>query len=382
MDVLVILIFIIGSALIGVILVTLFRRDPSESTDQASSDYAEGLNFLLLGERESALQKLREAVKKNSTNIDAYLKIGDILRELGQVEKAINVHKYLTVRSGLNPRQQEDILRSLAKDYQAATEFDKALGVLSQVLQQDRTVRWAQDMQLKLYEQKQDWDRAFQVYKEHKKLFKEASNGRLALYRVQEGLQLIEDGKTKDGQSRFREAMKIDPKNPAAYICLADSLTGEDKGDEALKVLQEFVEKIPGQSHLAFERLEGLLYEGGRYGEIVTLYRKIIGKQPDNIDARLALAENYEKKGELGEAISACLGVLERDPSNELAKKYLIRLYHSSGDKEKAADHALTLVEDTLNQRKIFSCKLCDFESEKPFWRCPECLEWVTFTSN
>ncbi|MCG8604978.1 tetratricopeptide repeat protein, partial [bacterium] len=313
MDVLVILIFIIGSALIGVILVTLFRKEPSEFSEQASSDYAEGLNFLLLGERENALHKLREAVKKNSANIDAYLKIGDILRELGQVEKAINVHKYLTVRSGLNPRQQEEILRSLAKDYQTAAEFDKALGVLSQVLQHDRTVRWAQDMQLKLYEQKQDWDKAFQVYKEYKKLFKEAPNGKLALYRVQEGLKLIEDGKTKDGQGRFREAMRIDPKNPAAYICLADSLTGEDKGDEALKVLREFVEKIPGQSFLAFERLEGLLYEGGRYGEIVNLYRKIIDKQPDNIDARLALAENYEKKGELGEAISACLGVLERD---------------------------------------------------------------------
>lgn len=382
MDFVVLLIFVIVSALVGVALVMLFRRESAVPSDEAAIDYAQGLNCLLMGDRESALRKLTEAVKKNSDNIDAYLKIGDILRDLGRIEKAINVHKYLTVRPGLSASQHEDILRSLAKDYQAAKDYDKALGVLNQILQEDGSLRWAREMKLKLYEQKEEWDKAFQVYKEFKRNFKETPNGRLALYKVQEGLQLMEGGKAKDGQSRFRDAIKIDPANPAGYLCLADALTEDNRTDDALKVLRDFVMKVPAQSYLAFDRLQDLLYEGGRYGEIETLYHKIIEKQPDNLAARLALVENYEKKGDLSQAIAACSGVLEKDPRNELAKKYLVRLYHKSGDKDRAADQALTLVDDALNQKRLFSCKACEYEAEEPFWRCPECLEWETYTNN
>ena len=383
MDPTFVLIVVIVSAIVALMAFLLLRRKPDgHARDDAALDYAEGLNYLLAGDQEAALRKLREAVSKDTNNVDAYLKIGDILREAGRVEKAIQVHKYLTVRTGLSPKLQAAILQSLVKDYIAARQFDQALGVIDEVLAQDRSADWAKEMKVKLYEQKEEWEQAYQAYKQLLRSRGRASNGRLALYKVQEGVKLLESGKAKEARHCFKEAIKIAPQSPPAYINLADSYRRENRKSEALKVLKQFVERAPGESYLAFEPIKQLLYEGGVYGEIENLYLDLIEAQPDNLVARLALAELYEKKGELDKAIQTCAQVLEKDPDNELAKKHLVRLYHEAGDNEKAVQEALDLIEQTLKRKQLYRCKACGYESEELFWRCPECLEWETFVKN
>ncbi|MFQ5824605.1 MAG: tetratricopeptide repeat protein [bacterium] len=382
MDFTSVIIFILLSVIVALGLIYLFQKRPASRLDEAAIDYTEGLNLLLLGKQKSALKKFKNAVTKNSNNIEAYLKIGDILRDMEQVERAINVHKYLTVRSGLTLHQHQEILKSLAKDYQAAKEFDKALGVINKIIEEDKKNLWAHEMKLQLYEKKEEWDKAFLAYKELKKLKAEFKNGRLALYKVQEGLQLIDHGKDKEAQNRFRDAMKIDPKSPPAYIYLADSYKRENRKSDALKILKHFIEKVPEHSYLAFERIKELLYEGGVYGEIENIYMEIIDSQPDNITARLALSEIYEKKGELEKAINTCLEVLEKDPLNKTAKQYLVKLYHESGNDVEAVKQALALIEESLNKKEKFRCELCGYKSEEPFWRCPVCFEWETFVKN
>lgn len=382
MDYTLIFTFVLLGAAIAFGIIFLFKKKPPTALDEATTDYTEGLNLLLAGEREAALKRLREAVTKNSRNVDAYLKIGDILRELGQVDRAINVHKYLTVRSGLSPKQREEIMHSLAKDYEQAREFDKGLEVLNQVLEENKHAVWAQEMKLRLYELKEEWDNAFQTYKELRKHRGESRNGRLALYKVQEGLQLIQNGKERDARARFKDAIRIDPNSPPAYIYLADSYRRENRNSDALQVLKEFVERVPSQSYLAFERIKDLLFEGGVFGEIENVYLEIIEIQPNNLMARLALAEIYEKKGELEKAIAVCQDVLEKDPANEIAKKYLVRLYHEAGDDEKSVSQALNLINESLKHKEMFRCKECGHTSPEPFWRCPQCLEWETFIKN
>lgn len=374
--------YVIVIAALAFLAMYLFRKKPAAAQDQSAADYTEGLNLLLAGERDAALKRFRDAVTKNSRNVDAYLKIGDILREMGQVERAINVHKYLTVRSGLSPKQRQEIMHSLAKDYQNAREYDKGLEVLNKVLEENKHAVWAQEMKLKFFELKEEWDNAFQAYKDLRKNRGESKNGRLALYRVQEGLQLIQNGKEREARTRFKDAIKIDPGSPPAYIYLADSYRRENRNSDALQVLKEFVERVPSQSYLAFERIKDLLFEGGVFGEIENVYLEIIEIQPNNLMARLALAEIYEKKGELEKAIATCQDVLEKDASNEIARKHLVRLYHKTGDDEKSVSQALDLIDDSLKHKQMFKCKECGYQANEPFWRCPQCLEWETFIKN
>lgn len=364
MEATVILLFIILSCLAGLIASLAIRKKTGKLNSDAAASYAEGLNLLLAGDQERALKKFRETVSGDSRNVDAYLKIGDILRSVGETERAINVHKYLTVRPGLTHKQRTEILQSLARDYEAAKHFEKALSVLDKVLQADKTAHWAREMKLSLFESMSDWSSAFRTYKELKSRNGGFSPRRLAIYKVREGLRLLDDGAEKNAIACFKEAIKINPEGPAGYIALADSYKRMAQQNDALKVLRQFVERVPKQSFLAFSRIKDLLYEGGVYGEIENVYQEIINLQPDNLMARLALAENYEKKGTVEKAIDECLEVLEKEPDNKVARKHLVKLYHKSGNHHKALEIALELIDESLTKKEASKFELSDFLAE------------------
>ncbi len=369
MEMTAILIFVIVGALAALFSLLLFRKKGAPSADHAATCYAEGLNLLLAGEREQALEKLKLAVGVDSENVDAYVKIGDILRSLGDTRRAINVHKYLTVRKGLSLKQHSAILQSLACDYFEAEMYEQALKVLQKVLDVDRNALWAQRMRLKIYEATADWPKAFQAYKALKNQNGGISKRKLALFKVREGLRLsLEAGDEKDAQACFKEAIRIDPEGPAGYIAMADSYVGQKRKDDALRILRKFIERAPADSYLVFGRLKDLLYEGGVYGEIEHIYHEIKKSQPDNLTVRLALAENFEKKGELERAVNECLAVLEKDPENKHARTYLVKLHHKSGNNAAALEVALGLIDEFLlktETRRFELSELLDADEDK-----------------
>lgn len=349
MEMTAILLFVIIGALAALFSLLLFRKKTSPSADQAAAYYAEGLNLLLAGEREQALEKLKKTVSVDSENVDAYVKIGDILRSFGDTKRAINVHKYLTVRKGLTSKQHSTILRSLACDYFEAAMYEQALKVLQKVLDIDRNALWARQMRLKIHEATADWPKAFQAYKALKSQSGGINKRKLALFKVREGLRVSQEGgDEKEAQACFKEAIRIDPEGPAGYIAMADSYVGQERKDDALKVLRKFIERAPADSYLVFGRLKDLLYEGGVYGEIENIYHEIKKSQPDNLTVRMALAENFEKKGELERAVNECLAVLEKDPENKHARTYLVKLYHKFGNNAAALEMALGLIDEFL----------------------------------
>jgi lipopolysaccharide biosynthesis regulator YciM len=199
---------------------------------------------------------------------------------------------------------------------------------------------------------------------------------------VEEGVKLMAERREKEARSRFKEAIKIAPECPPPYIHLADAYLSEERNQEALEVLRQFIERNPDQSYLAFERLKELLYQGGVYSEIENVYLEIIEQQPDNLQAHLALVENYEKKGEIEKAIDVCSEILDRDGTNQVAKKYLVQLYHRTGDDKAAVNMALELINGSIEQKNNFRCRECNYESDEIFWRCPHCLAWETATRN
>ena len=63
--------------------------------------YTEALNMLVRGDSENAIRLLRDVVKQDTNHLDAYLQLGDILRQEGNSQNAIKIHQSLTVRPGL-----------------------------------------------------------------------------------------------------------------------------------------------------------------------------------------------------------------------------------------------------------------------------------------
>ena len=92
----------------------VYERIISGGKKPESTIYLDALRDLLDGRQEAAFTKLRQVVAEDANNLDAYLRLGRILRENNQPQRALQVHKDLTLRSGLSKPERGAILREIA----------------------------------------------------------------------------------------------------------------------------------------------------------------------------------------------------------------------------------------------------------------------------
>ena len=94
-------------ALIGVFLIIfLFKPKKKRRTE---SIYTNALNAMVRGDTRTALSNLRDVVKQDSEHINAYLQMGNILRQDNNGQAAIKIHQSLMVRPNLNNEIRLDI---------------------------------------------------------------------------------------------------------------------------------------------------------------------------------------------------------------------------------------------------------------------------------
>ncbi|MDW7680241.1 MAG: tetratricopeptide repeat protein, partial [bacterium] len=371
--------FGVGVAILVVAAMMIYLiRKPKLKRD-ASFEYTTALNYLIAGEKTEALKKLRESVRYDTNNIDAYLKIGDILREQGMFDRAIKIHRGLIIRRNLSAGQKIDILESLVKDYQSAGKFERAIKAADHLVAMTKGEIWVLDIRLKLYEAAGQWDKAIDALKNLQREKGEKDKSLLALYLVEAGLQLTREGRERDGRLKFREAIKQDSSCPPAYLYLSDSYIRENRYNDALSELKKFITQAPQNAYLAFNRIKDILFHEGVFGQVENIFRNLLEMHPDNEPIRLALADVYERKGELNRAIDLCYAGLEKDNNSLSVKRYLVRFLPRAGKSNEALKYASELI-DTLFEKQVdqFICKACGFESKIPLWRCPKCHQWDT----
>ena len=371
---------IIGLSSLGAILIAIivfqYLTRTSNKQESAVRDYAEALNYIIAGQANKALEKLRRSVRIDTNNVDAYIKIGDLFRNMGKVDRAIKVHLDLTVREELKADQQYQIFRSLVLDYHVAGEHDSAMKYVEKILSYAKDDEWALDWKLRLSELLYDWETAFTVNKRIQKKRGAKDPSILALYRVELGTQLEKKGKNKEARIRCREAIKIDAKCVPAYLKLCDSYIAENRKKDALRELKHLITAVPEWSHLAFFRIKDILFDVGSYSDIEEIYRAIIKNNPNHVEANLGLASLYEQKGEIFKAIEFCQKALKKDSGSVKAQTMLARLLHSVSKYEESAQYALEALDQLSDIQEKFTCKQCGFESTIPFWHCVRCGAW------
>lgn len=379
------LFYYVAIALILIIIVAVIyasfriRKQKLRNRFEAN-EYIRALNYLIEGNYSLAVEYFYKAVQKDTENIDAYLKLGDIFRHQKKVEKAIKIHNELLVRRNLDHLTKTEIIRSLTLDYFAAEKYDKALESINSLFAVEPKNVWAKKQQVAIFEAKQDWESAFKALKLLDKWEKqEAVQNQLSLYKVEQAKQKFREKKEKEGRILLREAIKIEANCSAAYIALGDSYVRAERFTDAIKTWVEFVRKVPHQSYLVFDRLQEVLYSMGSYSEIENILQELYQENSKNLDIVFTLADIRARKGELDTAIGLCKSALEIDPGSIQAKLRLVKLYDRKEDKEKALKVAVELAEQSAEVRHDFHCSVCNYHTDEVLWHCPNCGAWNSF---
>ncbi|MBN2105658.1 tetratricopeptide repeat protein [bacterium] len=368
----------IGSVIILAASLLLFRRN-RKHTERGPSLYMDALNSMLEEKHQEALEKLKLTVKADTENIMAYIYLGVVLRKLKLPVRASKVHKNLLVRNHLPSKQLNTILHHLILDYQEAGMADHAVEVAERLIQSNKHDLETKTLLLSLYEEKQDWDKAFFHRQSLNRWMKKKDQDILALYKVQAGLRQTGDSHEREGRIRFREAIKLYKKCVPAYLYWSDSYRREGRNNEALKILKEFLQAVPEWAHLGFDRLKTLLFDMGRYGDIEALFNLVIRKKPNRPDAYLELMDLYVRAGKYDKALDLAQKSLDLYPDNSRCRMALIRIYEQQNRTDEALEEAKKLIHKEHLKNIIFACSHCGFESSDPLWLCPQCRHWKTF---
>ncbi len=336
--------------------------------------YTQALSALVGGDRVEALRRLKEAVQLDSENLDAYVRLGDLLRESGQVQKALAVHRDLTVRPRLQEADRVRILESLTRDYLAADRFEEAGQSAERLRHIDRTNRFGARALQQVAEALHDWSRALQVVEERTKQ-EGLDKTSLSRYRGFVGAEELAVGRTKEARQHFEEALKLDPECLLAELYLGDMEETEGRMDKAVDHWRNVALKAPQHADLVFDRLERAFFELGNYGEVVSFYRELLDRSPReaSVPALLALAEIHRRKGDLVEAEAFIQEALEVDPDHMRARRQLVKLALDRRDPHAALIHVDRLLSNMERGEGPGNCRHCSRPLDRALWRCPHC---------
>lgn len=343
------------------------------------SSYIQALHLYMEKRLDEAIVQLKATVKQDTNNIMAYIHLGNIYREKGDGQRAAKIHRNLLVRGDLKESEIDTVLQQLMIDYQTTGEFNKAAHIAERLVQRKKNDIEVKRCLLSLYEKKGDWDKAFFYRQSINKWTKKKDTHILALYKVMAANQLAKNGKEHEARIRFHEAIKIDKRCTPAYLYWGDSYKREGRIEDALKIWQDFVNKQPENAHFAISRLQNILYELGRFGEIEKIYQNIIKKKPKDPAIQIQLIEIYRKQGKLALALTLCEDVIDKHPDCIPCYYAKIVLLQQNGKTNDALQTAIHLLESEINHSKEYSCDACGHQSIEPLWHCPACHSWNTF---
>ncbi|UCF78083.1 MAG: tetratricopeptide repeat protein [Candidatus Eiseniibacteriota bacterium] len=343
------------------------------------SAYTQALNCLLEGGEEEAIRKLREAVREDTQNIDAYIRLGDLLRQRGELENALRVHRGLTVRSISDQTVLESLYRSLAEDYLACGKYQEAIACAKKIRAMNKRNAFPLRLMVRVYEIQREWDKAYEMEEELEKLERKRGRPFLALHKSHSGYDLLKRGKPREAERYFKDALRLDSECVPALLYLGDIYFQDGNLRRAISLWELIVTRFPKIAHIVFERLEKAYFERGNLGDIVAVYEAVLRDSPKNVRTLVELACLHQKKGDLREAVRVLREALEYDPSSTLARQHLIGFLHEMGQTEQAIDETKKLLEVISPRTEDFVCSECGYRSSDVLWRCPKCQEWETF---
>lgn len=354
----------------------LFSRDAAAGPPRPETAYQRGVHALLAGDKDAALEAFADTVQQDSANIDAYIHLGNLLRERGEAARALDLHRKLTARPARTPAQDKAIREALVLDWIAVGRPHEAIEAATELRERDRKNGAGLPLLLQAYEAGGEWDRAYDVRVEMAKARGERETGALARYRAAIGEIELRNDRLEEAARHFKAALKLEREHPVALLRMGDIYYETNHPDRAMRLWEGLAAAHPEHAHLVLERLEVSYFERGRFGDLASLYESMLQRNPHDARILLALARMHLKRGDLGEATHAAREALTAEPHSLEARLLVIEIHRRLGDSARALNEVDTLLRE-LGGAAPPVCPRCGERAEEYWSRCPSCLAWM-----
>ena len=265
-------IFIIIIVVLSLIIFLLVNsRSKNIPTDAEAFNNA--LKALVNGDKERAYHLLREIISKDSNNIDAFLLLGDIVREK-DVNQAIKIHQTVILRPQISQSKKIEAHIALSKDFIKNGNIPKAVDELNNILNMDSSNKWALLKLKDIATENKNWKEALKHEKKlmkvdihHKKNDESMLNYYIAM-----------DYKSKDNIKNYVYYLEKSAKSENIYPDSALELANHNMSNAELAIsyYKLYAKHMPSQRTVAFNKIENILFDSQKYDEVENLYRSLL----------------------------------------------------------------------------------------------------------
>jgi lipopolysaccharide biosynthesis regulator YciM len=348
-----------------------------------SPHYILGLNFLVSGQIDQAIEELSRAASVDSNALEVHMILGNLYREKGQVGKAITEHQGLLQRPRLSKLEHAYVLLCLGLDYKRGGFVDRALDAFTEVLRLDPQNEYALVNTQKLQEEQHQWMEAFDTRQRLAKLTDAnaapQNQAILAFLENEIGLEAMRRKDYAEAIKRFDGAIDLDARAVPAYLNLGDVRVAQGDERAASEIWERLVSVAPDRAYLAFDRLEALAFRTGNPDRFTRLCRRLIDENPQDWRARLALSRHLATAGHPREALDLLFAALVQNPHalsiHQAIWRALGQLHHPAS----LVDRYTELTQHAVFYLDPHVCMRCRYRSTELLWQCPHCHDWNTF---
>jgi len=352
-----------------------------------SPHYLLGLNFLVSSQIDPAIDELTKAAARAGDALEVHVMLGNLYREKGQVGRAISTHQALLQRPKLRKLEQAHVLLCLGLDFKRGGFVDRALEAFDEVLRLDPNNPHALVNLEKLHADQHQWLEAYNIRRSlvesSDAADKERHEAILAFLENELGLEALKRSDYAGAAARFQAAIDLDARVVPAYLNLGDVYRAEGKLNEAIALWERAIEIVPERAYLAFERLESAYAPGGGgRNRFALLCRRLIGANPQDWRARLALSRHQGARGESEEALRLLFEALAQNPHALLLHQAIWQVLSDLDFPRALVERYMELTRHAVFYLDPHVCLRCRYRTDDLLWQCPHCHEWNTFVED
>jgi lipopolysaccharide biosynthesis regulator YciM len=347
-------------------------------TFRTSPHYTQGLHYLTAGHLELAISELTKVTREDPDAVEVAQVLGNLLREAGQVERAIAVHQGLLERDDLTRAERTHVLACLGTDFRKAGFLDRATHTFAEVLAIDPKNLHALVGLQKLHEEQHQWVDAYDVRTRISRLRKSDDSAVLGHLQAAMGQQAATAGDENGAEKAFKTALSLERRVLPAHVGLADLYLKKDPR-RAVAHLEDAIQAAPDRAYLVFDRLAKAYEACGEPSRFVALCERLIQQDLRDWRARLALARHLRAEGQNDEAYGLLLRAMEANPQVLLVHLEAWTTLRAMGAVRPPLDRYVNTAERAIFYADPHICTLCRYRASDMLWRCPHCHEWNTF---
>lgn len=337
--------------------------------------YRTGINYLLDEKTDKAIAAVARILEQDSEPLETHIALGNLFRRRGEVEKAIELHKKLTVEPGVSQTQKDKANYELGMDYMRAGLFDRAESIFVSLADTKTHGKYASQHLLQIYQQQRDWHKAIESVRTLRRYVKPRHGETAAYFFCELAEEAMSLHRLKDARDYLANALADDPSCVRASIAKGKLELGNGEDKQALLTFKSVESQNPVYLPVVLPLIRQCWDRRGNEREFIA-YLDHLYETFGVVSAAVERADRMRQTLGISAALDYLLPILERRPDPIGISRALALLSEDSQYASNKIRRLCALLQELASDQHQFQCKHCGFGAKELHWRCPSCQYW------